>query len=260
MENIVRFIVTFVIVLAGLLIIPKIAKFTIGNIISFIVIRRGGKVISGYEKEFNPDKNKITRKCAEEFYKFSIVCRDVCETYVINHIVLDAFDRIDESKKDTSIISPIMPSEASYNNILKMYISICQFSAMYDPIMFDMIHQDEDRINSKPKSFKFAIALSKRYNSYNFTDAVMMHFTSVIMAFQKYVRDMYDDDTLKYIELVGIFDTVDKVLKNNFDTAINPDVKDAFLEKLNEQVEIMISNSWYADAFDTVYQNYIDEV
>lgn len=260
MENIVRFIVTFAIVLAGLLIIPKFVEFTIGNIVSFIAIRKGGKIISNYEKEFNSDKNKITRKCAEEFYKFSIVCRNVCETYVINHVVLDAFDRIDKSKKDTSIISPIMPSEENYNSILKMYISICQFSVMYDPIMFDMIHQDEDEINSKPKYSKFAIALSKRYNSYNFTDAVMMHFTSVIMAFQRYIRDIYDDDTLKYIELIGMFNTVDKVLKNNFDTTVVPDVKDAFLEKLNEQVEVMISNSWYLDAFDTVYQNYIDEV
>lgn len=260
MENIIRFVVTFVIVLTGLTFIPKIVRFIADKITVNIMIRRGGKIISNYEKEFIPHKNAITPKCAMEFYKFSVVCRDICENYIINHIMSNVFDHIDEHMKGNCNPSEPMPFKDEYDDILKMYISICQFSAMYDPIMFDLIHQDEDEINSKPNSYKFAIALSKRYNSREFIDAVAMHFTSVIIAFQRYIRDNHSDLFARHNELIGMFNTVDMIFANEINDSIIPDAREDFKKKLDEQEQAIILDQRYLDVFDIVFDNYIDEV
>lgn len=260
MENIIRFVMTFVIVFIGLTFIPKIVEFIVDKIGMTIMIRRGGKTISDYEKEFIPHKNAITPKCAMEFYKFSVVCKDICENYIINHIMSDVFDHINEHMKGNYNPFEPMPSKNEYDDILKMYISICQFSAMYDPMMFDMIHQDTDEINSKPNSYKFAIALSKRYNSREFIDAVAMHFTSVIIAFQRYIRDNYSDSLARHNELIGMFNTVDMIFANEINDNIIPDVREDFKKKLDEQEQAIILDQRYLDVFDIVFDDYIDEV
>lgn len=260
MENIVRFIATFIIVFIGLTFIPKIVRFIADKISVAIVIYKGGKIISNYEKEFIPHKNAITPKCAMEFYKFSVVCKDICENYIVNHIMANAFSSIDEYKKCNHDPSESMPSKDEYVDILRMYISICQFSAMYDPIMFDLIHRDEDEINSKPKSYKFAIAISRRYNSREFIDAVAMHFTSVIIAFQRYIRDNYSDVFAEHTELIGMFNTMDTIFANEINDSIIPDAREDFKKKLDEQEQAIILDQRYLDVFDIVFDDYIDEV
>ena len=260
MENIIRFVMTFVIVFIGLTFIPKIVEFIVDKIGMTIMIRRGGKTISDYEKEFIPHKNAITPKCAMEFYKFSVVCKDICENYIVNYIMANAFSSIDEYKKCNHDLSESMPSKDEYADILRMYVSICQFSAMYDPIMFDLIHRDEDEINSKPNSYKFAIAISRRYNSREFIDAVAMHFTSVIIAFQRYIRDNYSDVFAEHTELIGMFNTMDTAFENDFNANVIPDAREDFKKKLDEQEQAIILDQRYLDVFDIVFDDYIDEV
>ena len=259
MENIVRFIVIFIIVMAALTVIPRVAEFIIEKIATFVIIYRGGRLIQGYEKDFNSNNNRITSKCAREFYKFSIVCRDVCSNYIVNHIMKKIFEQIEQDKGSPNHYLT-MPAEKDFNNLLRMYVEICQFSAMYDPITFDEIHNDENEINSKPGSYKFALALAKRYNSIEFIDAIMMHFTSVIIAYQKYIRDKYDINDVKHNKLISVFDIVDKTFSQEFDSNIIPDAKTDFLKKIDEQVQAITLDQRYLDVFDVVYYDYIEGV
>lgn len=128
MENIVRFVVTFIIVMIALIIIPRVVEFIIEKIAIVIMIYKGGRLIQGCEKDFNFNSNQIVSKYTRECYKFSIVyIIDVCSNYIINHIMKKIFKQIEQDKSSFNHYLD-MPAEKDFNNLLRMCADkFCQF-------------------------------------------------------------------------------------------------------------------------------------